>query len=149
MNDTRKIFFRRLTSGENQKLTDVGLLILRLFSGLAMAFQHGLGKLQKLGSENIQFPDPIGIGAVPSLFLAGSAEFFCALAVTLGLFTRLMSLPLAFTMVVAAFIVHGDDPFERKEMALLYLTIFTTLFLTGPGRLSVDHKFFRDKQNSN
>lgn len=145
MNITRKAFSQRLTPNKNQILIDLGLLILRLFAGLAMALQHGVGKLQKLFSGDIQFPDPLGIGAVPSLVLAGSAEFFCAVAVALGLFTRLMSIPLAFTMAVAAFIVHGHDPFDRKEMALLYFVIFITLSLTGPGRLSVDHKLFGPK----
>lgn len=145
MKVTRKILNRGISANRNQILTDLGLVILRLFGGLAMAYQHGFGKLQKLSGENIQFPDPLGIGTVPSLVLAGSAEFFCALAVAIGLFTRIMSIPLAFTMAVAAFVVHGPDPFERKEMALLYLVIFTTLALTGPGRLSADHRLFGRK----
>jgi putative oxidoreductase len=41
-------------------------------------------------------------------------------------------------MLVAAFIVHGDDPFQKKELALLFLTPFLALLLAGPGRFSLD-----------
>ena len=120
-------------------LHDVGLLVLRVGVGLMMAFSHGLGKMQKLmaGGE-IQFGDPIGIGVVPSLFLAGTAEFFASLAVAVGLFTRLAAIPLAITMSVAAFIVHAQDPFAKQEFALLYLFAFVCLIVAGPGRFSLD-----------
>lgn len=146
MKDTKEFFFRRLSSEENQRLTDFGLLILRLAAGLTMAFQHGIGKLQNLINGNLQFADPIGIGVTTSLFLAGMAEFFCAIAVSLGILTRLMSIPVAFTMLVAAFIVHANDPFERKELAVLYLAIFFTMILTGAGRYSFDAKILRNRR---
>jgi len=146
MKDTKEFFFRRLSSEENQRLADFGLLILRLAAGLTMASQHGIGKLQNLINGNMQFADPIGIGVTTSLFLAGMAEFFCAIAVSLGILTRLMSIPVAFTMFVAAFIVHANDLFERKELAILYLVIFLTLMLTGAGRYSLDAKILRNRR---
>lgn len=145
MREAREIFFRRLSSHENQRLNDFGLLILRVSAGLAMALQHGMGKLQKLINGDLQFPDPLGVGVTTSLFLAGLAEFFCALAVVLGVLTRLMSAPLAFTMLVAAFVVHANDTFERKELAIVYLVIFSALILTGGGRFSIDSKLFKNK----
>jgi putative oxidoreductase len=47
-------------------------------------------------------------------------------------------------MVVAAFIVHGGDPYfaspgkKSKEFALVYLSGFVVFFLAGPGRISID-----------
>lgn len=118
---------------------DAGLLLLRIGVGLMMALSHGLPKVKKLfGGGEIKFPDPIGVGAGASLFLAGSAEFFASLALVIGVGTRLMTVPLAFTMVVAVFIVHADDPFKKQEFGLLYLTAYVVLFLAGPGRFSVD-----------
>jgi len=104
-----------------------------------MAFSHGLGKLQKaLGDGPVAFADPIGIGQELSLYLAAGTEFFLALLLCIGLFTRLVSIPLAFTMLVAAFVVHVDDPFAKKEFALLYLMPFLLFIFAGGGKYSID-----------
>ncbi len=131
-------------------MTDTGLLILRVFAGAFMAFGHGLGKFSKFFSgEEIKFLDFLGIGMKASFFLAMSAEFFFALFIVLGLFTRASSVFLIITMFVAAFIAHGGDPFGKMEMSLLYLTIFSTLFLTGGGKYSVSNLFSSKFENGN
>ncbi|MCB0420563.1 MAG: DoxX family protein [Bdellovibrionales bacterium] len=115
----------------------IGIFILRVVSGSFM-LTHGYMKLNMLLSDQpVQFLDFLGLGATFSLALATFAEFLCALLVVLGIKTRLAVLPLIFTMLVAAFIAHGADPFAKKEMALLYLTIYTALFFTGGGKLSL------------
>ncbi len=119
--------------------SDLGLLLLRVSVGLMMAFSHGWGKIEAFfQAGEVKFADPIGIGPAASLFLAGSAEFFCSLALVIGLLTRLAAIPLAFTMLVAIFIIHADDPFSKQEFALLYLIPYLTLLVTGPGKFSVD-----------
>jgi len=121
---------------------DLGLLILRVSIGLMMAFSHGLGKVQKfLAGGEIKFPDPIGLGPEFALFLAGSTEFFLSLLLVVGFATRIVTIPLAITMIVAAFVIHGDDPFSKKEFALLYLVPYIAIFFTGPGKYSLDYKF--------
>lgn len=118
----------------------VGLLVLRLGAGGFMLFGHGWGKLADFGDKAVHFPDPLGIGSsTASLALAVSAEVFCALAVMIGLATRVAAVPLIVTMLVAAFVIHADDPWAKKEFALLYAIPFLTLVLTGPGRFSADH----------
>ena len=120
-------------------LTDVGLLILRLSVGLLMAFSHGLGKVQKFfTADPIQFPDPIGLGPAFSLALAGGAEFFLSLFLVVGFLTRISTIPLIITMLVAIVIFHADDPFGKKEFGMLFLFPYITLLLTGPGRFSID-----------
>ena len=118
--------------------TDVGLLVLRLGAGCALAFGHGLGKLQKMMSGDFEFADPLGIGGAPSLILATLAELVCALAVAAGLWTRWTAIPPAATMAVAALIVQADDPWGKKELAVLYLAAFAALALTGGGRFALD-----------
>lgn len=120
------------------KKEDLGLLFLRLFSGAAMLFGHGWGKLMKFSTLATKFPDPIGLGSSVSLALAVFSEVFCAAALILGVFTRFASIPLFITMIVAAFVIHAQDPFKVKERALLYAVIYLTLFLTGGGSLSID-----------
>jgi putative oxidoreductase len=41
-------------------------------------------------------------------------------------------------MFVAAIIHHANDPFQDKELALLFMVGYVVLILTGPGRFSVD-----------
>ncbi len=128
----------------NKKATniDVALLLLRTTLGLGMLIGHGIGKWQKLfGEAEIQFIDPFGIGAVPSLALAVFAEFICAALLTLGLLTRWSLIPLIITMIVAVFVVHISDDFGGMEKAILYGVGFITLFITGPGKYSLDAIF--------
>ena len=103
-----------------------------------MAYSHGWGKFQKVLSGDLSFADPIGVGEEVSLILTVFAEFFCGILVALGLFTRAALIPLIITMLVAVFIIHADDPFSKQEFGLLYLIPYITLFLTGPGKLSLD-----------
>jgi putative oxidoreductase len=56
----------------------------------------------------------------------------------LGVATRFAAVPLAVTMLVAAFAIHADDPWAKKELALLYAVPFVTLVFTGAGKFSVD-----------
>ena len=86
----------------------------------------------------MQFGDPIGLGPEVSLVLTVFAEVVCSILIVLGLGTRLAAIPSIVTMAVAAFIVHGADPFGRKEMALLYLVGYVVLLLSGSGKFSVD-----------
>jgi putative oxidoreductase len=117
---------------------DIGLLILRVSFGGMMLVAHGWGKLVGFAELSQKFPDPIGVGSTLSLSLAVGAEVFCALAIVLGLFTRLAAIPLIVTMLVAAFVIHADDPWAKKEFALLYLLPFLSLVFTGAGKYSLD-----------
>lgn len=123
-------------------LNDVALLIFRLAISSFMLFGHGLQKFNRIISgEEIKFFDPFGIGESFSLSLAALAEFFAAGLIIVGLFTRLSSLSLMFTMFVAGFIYHADDPFGSKETALMYLVSYLLLFLMGPGKYSLQALF--------
>lgn len=117
--------------------TDLALLILRLSAG-GMMLVHGWGKLHNVLSGKWGFADPLGIGSKPSLALAVFAEFFCALAVTVGFKTRFAAIPVIITMAVAAGVTHRGDPWGEKELAVLYAAAFLTLALCGGGRFALD-----------
>lgn len=116
---------------------DIGLLVLRFFGGGTMLLAHGLGKLFDFKDRMHSFPDPLGLGSSLSLGLAIFAEVGCAVLLVLGVFTRLASIPLLVTMLVAFFIVHSGDPFARKELAFLFMGIYLALFFLGGGRYSL------------
>lgn len=120
--------------------TGVSLLVLRVFAAGFMLFGHGWGKMVNVVSGNFQFGDPIGLGPELSLILAALAEGVCSILIILGFYTRLSALILMINMFVAVFFYHfpAGDPFGRMELGLLYLVVFTVIFLMGPGKISID-----------
>lgn len=113
------------------------MLILRIALG-ALMMAHGYSKLIGFQSIKSKFYDFLGFGATTSLTLAIFAEFFCALFIMIGLFTRVVAVPLIITMTVALFKVHQMDFFDTGEKAALFLSGFLVLLFCGPGRASVD-----------
>ncbi len=117
-----------------------GLLVLRV--GLsALMLTHGIPKLMNLFQGDMSFGDPLGIGSTLSFILVVFAEAICPILIILGLRTRLAAIPVIITMAVAAFIVHGDDPFSSMEKALMYLVGFTTIALMGGGKYTIKQLF--------
>lgn len=127
---------RMLGSRSNEFVENLWLLLLRAGSG-AFMLTHGVPKLMKLISGDTSFADPFGIGQLPSLILVIFAELLCSVLVILGIATRLAAIPVIVTMSVAAFIIHAGQPFANKEMALLYLLLFTTILMFGSGRFAL------------
>ena len=104
-----------------------------------MLLTHGIPKIQSLfGPEEIEFPDPFGLGPGISLALAVFAEVICSVLVILGFKTKLAVIPIIITMLVAAFYAHWADPFGYKELSLLYCAVFLSLLFTGAGQYSID-----------
>ena len=122
-------------------MNNIALLILRVVFAGSMLYGHGLGKLNRLLEGNLSFSNPLGIGEIPTLILAVFSEFLAPIFIIIGYKTKFFSFFPAATMFVAAFIVHWGDPFGRVEKALLFLTIFLILMMTGAGKYSVDRKF--------
>jgi putative oxidoreductase len=118
---------------------DWALLIVRIAIACFMLI-HGWPKLLKFCSnEEIEFADPIGFGVMLSLTLTVFAEVLCSIFIMLGFTTRLAVIPLIITMLVAAFIVHDGDGFNKKELSLHYLLVYAFLLVTGSGKFSIDH----------
>lgn len=116
---------------------DTAILVARVGIATLMLI-HGLPKLGMFSQSPVQFMDFMGIGAELTLALAIGAEVGCSILILIGLGTRVASVPLILTMLVAIFIAHGADPFAIKEKAILFLLIYVVLLITGSGRYSVD-----------
>jgi putative oxidoreductase len=135
-------------SNSSSVLKDIILLAVRVFVGFAM-LSHGFPKLQMLlAGGKIDFFDFMGLGPQISLILTVFAEFACSILLILGLFTRISLGFLIFTMIIAAFVVHGADPFEKREMAFIYLSIYLMIMAFGAGKFSVDHMIEKKKRAS-
>jgi putative oxidoreductase len=125
-------------AGGGSRTADLGLLIFRLFVGLALAFAHGIGKLP---------PSPRFIGGVQEMgfslpivfaWAAALSEFAGGLLIALGLLTRPAAMFVGITMSVAAFVGEAGNPFGDRELALLYGAGAVLLLLMGAGRHSLD-----------
>ena len=124
------------------------ILLLRLFFG-ALFFMHGLDKLVNFNQLSDTYPSVLGFGSYMTLMVSIFAEFACSLFLISGLLVRITVLPMIASMAVAFFDVH-DGMMPEGELALIYMVLFIILYITGPGRYSVDYlidmKFQRDKQ---
>lgn len=118
---------------------NLGLLIFRVLVSCMMLF-HGIPKIEKLFNLPITFADPLGVGSTISLILTLIGEVLAPIFIIVGFKTSWASIPAAITMAVAAFIVHADDSFYKKEKAILYFLCFVTIGLLGPGKYAINKK---------
>ncbi len=123
---------------EGSALGELSLLIPRVAFGLSMALAHGLGKMPPAEG----FISAVGSMGFPAPgFFAWSAalsEFLGGLLLAVGLFTRPAAVLLSLTMIVAALIVHGSDPYQKQELSVLYLAVYLLFALRGGGKWSLD-----------
>lgn len=122
-------------------LWPAGFSLVRLAVG-ALIMPHGLsvfdvekisGMAKWLG-DDLHMPAPLLLA-----YLAKGAEFFGGLLLALGLGTRVAAVFLIVTMAVAVLGAHADDILGEGENALLYLLLFFSFLLMGPGPWSLDH----------
>ncbi len=116
---------------------NVGMLLLRLGVAVLIA-SHGYQKLIHFNDLQHKFMNFLGLGSTISLTLVIFAEFFCAIFVILGLFTRISIIPIIIVMSVALFKVHDGQLFSEGEKPAMFLAGALTLLLCGPGKISLD-----------
>lgn len=131
-----------------EKLISLLILAVRIFFGV-LFFVHGLDKMINFSSLSETFPSVLGLGSYMSLMLSVFCEFCCSLFLIAGLLERIILLPMIISMGVAFFDIH-DAMMPEGELSLIYLVIFIILFVTGPGRYSLDYmidmKFQKEKK---
>jgi putative oxidoreductase len=81
--------------------------------------------------------------------MAASTELIGVVLLVLGLFTRVISIPLIIIMIVAITTVHLGNGFSAADNGFeipLYYMIFLLIFLSqGAGKFSLDRKIFGEK----
>lgn len=134
-----------LFSTPSRRQVDVGLTVLRIITG-AIFLAHGGQKLFVFGFDGVT-----GAFAQMGIPMAGIlgpfvalVEFFGGLALITGTLTRLASLGLLSTMVVAILQVHLRNGFFAPsgiEFPLSLAGATGLLALTGGGRFAIDTLF--------
>lgn len=118
---------------------EIGLLVLRVGIGLMM-LRHGIAEVKDFENSFHNFPDPFGVGGEIGYVLTVFAEVGCSIALIVGRFTRLATIPLLLTMLVVVFRVHSNTPWDNKELDALYGLVYLTIYFAGPGKYSLDYK---------
>lgn len=128
-----------LSVNNTSNATDIALLVARI--GIAaLMLTHGIPKMMMLFSgAPVQFPPVMGLSAELSLGLVVFAEVLCSVLLLVGFATRLATIPLIITMLVAVFLIHVADPLAKQEPALQYLLVYVVLFFAGSGKYSIDY----------
>lgn len=136
----RRFLFDRPT---HTPITDLGLLGLRLFAGLALAVFHGTGK----------FPPPDWfVGAVTGMGLPAPAAFAWVgtvaelaggLLLAIGLLTRPVAIFVLAHFLMVVTLAHAGDPLPDRELAMFYGMTAFLFALAGPGRYSLDAIVFK------
>jgi putative oxidoreductase len=124
---------------------DLELLILRIALGSLIFVNHGIEKIFTFNSMLDIFPDPIGIGKLPSLIFALVTDGICSILIVFGLFTRISALLLSINLLVAFVLFHKLEITDvHGELAAIYLVITLVILFYGSGNISVD-KLLRNK----
>jgi putative oxidoreductase len=131
-------FDAALSGGVLERAHALGLLLLRVGMGLLLWTFHVRPKLEHFTEELHSFPDPLGLGHGPSFLLALASEALCSVAVACGFATRLLALPIVFTMVLVLALTSRGFAGADVQAALLYALPYCVLVLTGPGPYSID-----------
>ncbi len=139
-------YFEIIKSLENLKSIPLLLLRLILAYGFFGPAKMKLGNIEGIISwfESINIPLP-----ALNAYMATGTEALGVLLLTLGLGTRLISIPLIITMIVAIVTVHLPNGFEAGsngfEIPLYYMIMLFTLVIFGSGKFSVDYFLTKDK----
>lgn len=137
---------------EFSRLSEYGKSLSLLFARLVVAYGFYEPAMMKwsdmssvaqwFGSLGIPFP-------TVNAYMAATTEITGVVLLTLGLLTRLISIPMIVIMIVAIFTVHINNGFSAGNNGFeipLYYMIFLLIFLShGAGKFSIDRLIFGDK----
>ena len=91
---------------------------------------------------NIGIPMPL-----LNAYMSATTEILGVILLTIGLFTRLIAIPLIVIMIVAIFAVHLPSGFDSGNNGFeipLYYGLFLMIFLShGGGKFSLDYLIFK------
>ena len=130
------------------RIVSLLILALRVFFGI-LFFSHGIDKMINFNELSYTYPSVLGFGTYMTLMVSIFCEFACSLFLIVGLLVRITVIPMIAAMAVAFFDIH-DGMFPAGELSLIYMILFIILYITGPGRYSIDYlidmKFQKEKK---
>jgi putative oxidoreductase len=118
------------------------LLVCRLYWG-GLFVSSGFGKLTHLALTAEKFANWHVPAPYPNAVAAGTTELVCGALLVLGAASRIVTVPLIGTMIVAYLTAHIDEVTDLYTFVTAppFLHLFTCLLvlLFGPGVFSIDY----------
>ena len=124
----------------NERYADVGLLLLRIATGVFLIYQsHDNVFSAARMDEFVKFLTQSGF-PVPELMapIAVYAQFLGGIAFIFGLLTRWFGLITFVQFIVAVWLVHSPDPFPTWWPARVLVFLGLYFGLRGSGRYGID-----------
>lgn len=144
MNELKAILLDKYFRAAERTAALRNLLLLSIRLVLAYGFLNpALNKWADISGIAAWFAE-LGI-PLPGLnaYLSASTEIAGVALLTLGLSTRLISIPLIINMIVAITAVHWSNGFEAGnngfEIPLYYILLLLVLLINGAGKFSIDY----------
>ncbi len=122
---------------------EAGLALVRIIVGYFMIY-HGWEVFSEEKMKPYLEWDSFKAFSSPALvvYTGKIAELVAGILLTIGLFTRLASIVLIFTMVYISFFVGHGKVWYEDQHPFLFVLLGLVFFFTGSGRLSADHLLF-------
>jgi putative oxidoreductase len=123
------------------QLMKFGPLPIRILAGLTLML-HGLQKITDISGVQSFFPN---IGLPPELAIpVALLEVIGGLAILFGILTRIASGLFIIEMIGAVVVAKLSKGFVGGyELELLIMAICISLFITGPGRISIEYEVLK------
>jgi putative oxidoreductase len=140
-------YFEIVDSFKNLKSLPLLLMRIILAIGFFGPVKMKIGNIEGIINwfESINIPMP-----ALNAYLATGTEALGVILLALGLGTRLISIPLIITMIVAIVTVHLPNGFEAGnngfEIPLYYMIMLITLIIYGGGKFSLDHLLNKNRK---
>lgn len=127
--------------------TNLGRLFLRLFVGIMM-IQFCVRQIAHFDQASAVFDSLLGMTPALALSIFIGIGMVCSIFIMFGFLTRLMTLPLFLTMIIAECVMFHDAievaPYllswqSGSYLPVMFIGIYFFILLVGPGKISVDY----------
>lgn len=139
--------FSSLLYPNHPSYREAGLGIVRIFMGAFMVY-HGweVFDTNKMNEYTKWMIDMKLFAPSFSSYLGKTIELVTGIFLVAGLFTRVMVVPLALTMMFICFAIGKGRIFMEEQHPFLFVLLSVLFFFTGPGKWSLDYVLFNTRK---
>lgn len=136
--------FKTLLSPDPLSFYETGLVVIRIFVGLMMAYHGWEVFTPSLIAEYTKW-DVIKVLPSPlvAVYIGKGLELITGILLALGLLTRFAAIFMAIDMLFITFYIGGGRFYYEAQHPFLFALIAIIFFLTGPVKWDLDSRFFK------